>query len=154
MGMSGTEQSGLTKQVSINAPASTVYKYLTDPSLIAEWMGQMAVFDPFEGGDYRVVINESTIASGKVVELEQDKRVVFTFGWESDESPVPSGSSTVEITLEERDGVTLVELNHTGLMAAAVAGHGEGWDHYMGRLAIVAAGGDAGKDPLIDSANM
>ncbi len=154
MAMSGTEPTSLTKQVSINASASTVYKYLTDASLIAEWMGQMAVFEPFTGGDYRVVINDSTIAGGKVVELEQDKRVVFTFGWESDESPVPAGSSTVEITLEEVDGTTHVELTHTGLISAAVAGHGEGWDHYMSRLAIAAAGGNPGVDPLIDSANM
>ena len=104
MTMSGTEPTSLTRQVSINASAATVYKYLTDSSLIAEWMGQMAVFEPFEGGDYRVVINDSTIAGGKVVELEQDKKVVFTFGWESDDSPVPAGSSRVEITLDEKDG--------------------------------------------------
>ncbi|MDA1280509.1 MAG: SRPBCC domain-containing protein [Chloroflexi bacterium] len=148
MTMSETEPTSLTRRVNINASAATVYRYLTDSSLIAEWMGQMAVFEPFEGGDYRVVINETAIAGGKVVELVQDKKVVFSFGWESEDTPVPSGSSRVEITLVEKDGTTQVELTHTGLVSAAVAGHGEGWDHYMGRLAIAAAGGNPGPDPL------
>jgi hypothetical protein len=43
---------------------------------------------------------------------------------------------------------TVVRLVHTGLPSRESAeAHGHGWDDYMPRLAIAAAGGDAGEDP-------
>lgn len=152
MTMPQAEATSVSRQISINAPASKVYKYLTDASLIAEWMGQMAVFDPVPGGDYRVVINDSTIAKGNVVELIENEKVVFTFGWEAEGNPVTPGSSTVEITLEESGGSTSVTLTHTGLPEGTAISHGEGWEHYLARLHTVAEGGYPGVDPLIASA--
>jgi uncharacterized protein YndB with AHSA1/START domain len=142
-----TDATSLTRQISIDAPASTVFKYLVDPELMCKWMGQACIFEPFEGGEYRCEINENIVAAGKVIEVIQDSKVVYTFGWEGGENPVAVGSSRVEITLTETNGATLVNLRHSGL-AAAVNEHGEGWDHYMARLAIAAAGGDAGPDPI------
>jgi hypothetical protein len=44
---------------------------------------------------------------------------------------------------------TRVKLVHRGLPDDnAVKEHTEGWDHYLGRLAVVAAGGDPGPDSL------
>ncbi|MDG0866188.1 SRPBCC family protein [Candidatus Lucifugimonas marina] len=137
----------LTRQITIEAPAATVFKYLIDPDLMCTWMGQACVFEPFEGGEYRCEINENIVAGGKVLEVVQDEKIVYTFGWEGGENPVTVGSSRVEITLEESGGSTLVNLFHSELVAA-VEEHGGGWDHYLARLAIAAAGGDAGPDPV------
>ncbi|TVZ96600.1 activator of Hsp90 ATPase-like protein [Streptomyces sp. BK340] len=64
--------------------------------------------------------------------------------------PVPPGSSTVEITLEPVPEGTLPRLVHRDLPSPeACAAHEEGWTHYTGRLAVVAAGGDPGPDPLL-----
>jgi hypothetical protein len=41
-----------------------------------------------------------------------------------------------------------VRLTHSGLPPEAVPPHELGWAHYVGRLAVVAAGGDPGPDPL------
>ena len=46
-----------------------------------------------------VGINEQARARGTFVELVPHSRIVFTFGWEGDDQPVPPGSSTVEVTL-------------------------------------------------------
>lgn len=137
----------LTRQITIEAPAATVFKYLIDPDLMCTWMGQACIFEPFEGGEYRCEINENIVAGGKVLEVVQDEKIVYTFGWEGGENPVTVGSSKVEITLEETNGSTLVNLFHSELVAA-VEEHGGGWDHYLARLAIAAAGGDAGPDPV------
>jgi hypothetical protein len=60
----------------------------------------------------------------------------------------PPGSSTVEITLTADGDSTIVRLVHRDLPTAESAeAHGHGWDEYMPRLAIAAAGGDAGGDP-------
>jgi uncharacterized protein YndB with AHSA1/START domain len=72
---------------------------------------------------------------------------VFTWGWEGDGSPVPPGSSTVEITLaaDGPDG-TLLRLVHHGLPLPALDMHRDGWEHYLSRLDVRVAGGDPGLD--------
>jgi uncharacterized protein YndB with AHSA1/START domain len=142
-----TDATSLVRQVSIDAPVATVFKYLVEPALMSKWMGQACIFEPFEGGEYRCEINDNIVAGGKVLEVVQDQKIVYTFGWEGGENPVTVGSSKVEITLEETDGSTLVVLTHSELVAA-VEEHGGGWDHYLSRLAIAATGGDAGPDPV------
>ena len=142
-----TDATSLVRQVSIDAPVATVFKYLVEPALMSKWMGQACIFEPFEGGEYRGEINDNIVAGGKVLEVVQDQKIVYTFGWEGGENPVTVGSSKVEITLEETDGSTLVVLTHSELVAA-VEEHGGGWDHYLSRLAIAATGGDAGPDPV------
>ena len=58
-----------------------------------------------------------------------------------------TGSSLIEIDLVERDGGTLLRMTHSGLPdATQVAYHDRGWAHYLGRLAIAAAGRDPGID--------
>jgi uncharacterized protein YndB with AHSA1/START domain len=142
-----TDATSLVRQISIDAPAAMVFKYLIDPDLMCKWMGQNCIFEPFEGGEYRCEINENIVAGGKVLEVVQDSKIVYTFGWEGEENPVTIGSSKVEITLEESNGSTLVNLVHSELNGA-VEEHGGGWDHYLARLAVAATGGDAGPDPV------
>ena len=87
MTTSRTEATSLVRQVSIDAPAATVFKYLVDPSLMTRWMGQNCIFEPFEGGEYRCEINDNIVAGGRVLEVVQDQKIVYTFGWEGDENP-------------------------------------------------------------------
>ncbi|MEE8045361.1 MAG: SRPBCC domain-containing protein [Dehalococcoidia bacterium] len=142
-----TDTTSLVRQVSIDAPVATVFKYLVEPELMSKWMGRSVIFEPFEGGEYRAQINDNLVAGGKVLEFVQDQKIAYTFGWEGGEYAVKLGTSKLEITVEESDGSTLVVLTHSEL-AGEVAEHGDGWDHYLARLAIAATGGDAGPDPI------
>ena len=55
---------------------------------------------------------------------------------------------SIEIVLIEQPDGTLLRLTHSGLPnAEQCARHAEGWAHYLGRLAEVAAGRDPGPDP-------
>ena len=70
------------------------------------------------------------------------------FGWDNSDD-VPPGSTLVEIDLIEQPNGTLLRMTHTGLPSAKeCASHLEGWTHYLGRLAIAAAGRDPGPDPF------
>jgi uncharacterized protein YndB with AHSA1/START domain len=93
------------------------------------------------------------VASGAFVELERPRRLVYTWGWEpGPEGPnlVPPGSSTVEIELEPVDGGTKLRFTHRDLPnVEAAESHGEGWDHYLPRLATAAQGGNPGRDPWL-----
>jgi uncharacterized protein YndB with AHSA1/START domain len=80
-------------------------------------------------------------------------RVVFTWGWEGDSSPLPPGSSKVEVSLIPDGDGTIVRLRHLGLSPEQRQAHAEGWEHYMPRLALAAAGGDPGPDPSAPPAN-
>ncbi len=63
---------------------------------------------------------------------------------------VPAGASTIEVELiPDGDGTTL-RFRHLGLPSEeSVQAHRHGWEHYLERLAIAAAGGDPGPDPWL-----
>jgi uncharacterized protein YndB with AHSA1/START domain len=135
-------------QVRVKASRETVFGFLTEADKMTRWMGVQAQAEPVPGGIYRVVINDRDTASGEFVEVDPPRRVVFTWGWESEDASVAPGESTVEVTLEEDGDATLVRLVHSGLPTEdARERHAHGWHHYMPRLAEVAAGGDPGPDP-------
>ncbi len=133
-------------RVTVEASPETVFPFFTDPSKIVNWMGERATLSPEPGGLYRVELSEYTVL-GEFVQVEPPKRVVFTWGWEHEETLVPAGTSTVEVELEAVDDGTEVLLRHHKLGGEAAEQHTVGWVHYLGRLRIAAAGGDAGPDP-------
>jgi len=139
------------REVRIAARPETVFEFFTDPDKMVLWKGREADLDPQPGGIYRVEMGDQIVARGEYVEIDRPSRVVFTWGWEGQESSgphgVPPGSSRVEVTLEPDGEGTLVRLRHLDLPEEARQIHGEGWDLYLGRLVIAATGGDPGIDP-------
>ena len=114
---------------------------------MVRWKGITAELDPRPGGVYRVNVTGRDIAKGEYVEVVPNQRIVFTWGWEGEGSPVPPGSTTVEITLTPDGDHTILRLRHLGLPAEARAEHAEGWDHFISRLVIASEGRDPGPDP-------
>jgi uncharacterized protein YndB with AHSA1/START domain len=137
--------SSVVCEVRVKAAPETIFPFLVDGQLSARWFGRSASIEPRPGGAYRTEISDQIVAAGEIVEIQEPRRVVLTFGWEGNEA-VPPGSSRVEITLEPDGDETVVRLLHDGLPDGAAEQHGDGWDGYLPRLAIVATGGDAGPD--------
>jgi uncharacterized protein YndB with AHSA1/START domain len=138
------------REVRIAARPETVFEFFTDPEKMVLWKGREADLDPQPGGVYRVEMADKIVARGEYVEVDSPSRVVFTWGWEGQESgphSVPPGSSRVEVTFEPDGEGTLVRLRHFDLPEEARQIHGEGWDLYLGRLAVAATDGDPGPDP-------
>ena len=152
-----TEPLVYEREVQIEASPETVWEFLVDPEKLARWKGQPAMtFDPRPGGKYRIEIIPGHVASGAFVELDRPRRIVYTWGWEPGKdgpNPVPPGSSTVEIELVPVTGGTNLRFMHRDLPTSeAAVSHGTGWDHYLERLVIAAAGGDPGQDPWLGEA--
>jgi uncharacterized protein YndB with AHSA1/START domain len=145
-------ESAVERQVHIAAPREVVFEYFVDPAQMVRWKGVEATLDPNPGGVYRVDMNGQEVALGEYVEIEPPERVVFTWGWVGDGSAVPPGSTTVEVTLEADGEGTIVRLRHSGLDGEQAARHAVGWEHYLERLAVAAAGGDPGRDPWLEPA--
>ena len=136
----------LVREIMIAATPETIWPFLTEPERHVEWLGTVADIDPRPGGGYRVLVGGQHQSAGEYLEVVPLEKVVFTFGWEQGGHPIPPGSTTIEISLHPEDDKTLVRLVHRGLPDDAVSDHGTVWAHYLGRLAIVAVGGDAGAD--------
>jgi uncharacterized protein YndB with AHSA1/START domain len=123
-------------ELTIAARPETIFRYFTDPARFARWMGEGSVLEAEPGGRLRVGYPTGQVAGGRVVALEADRRVVFTWGYEGDGQAVPVGSSTVEITLEPEADATRVHLRHSGLPAGEPPmAHLAGWRHALATLA-------------------
>jgi uncharacterized protein YndB with AHSA1/START domain len=134
-------------EVTIRAPASFVFRLFTEAELLVRWIGVGAEVEARPGGRFRFELLPGEFCSGRYVEVVPDRRIVFTWGWESGALPVHPGSSTVEVDLEDRGEVTVVRLVHRGLEEAMRPMHLDGWKRYLERLAAVAEGRPAGPDP-------
>ncbi|AZO73252.1 MULTISPECIES: SRPBCC domain-containing protein [unclassified Mesorhizobium] len=136
------------REVQIAAPPATVFAFLTDPDKIVRWMGTAATTEPNPGGLYLLNLAERATARGQFTEVVPVHRLAYSFGWEGNDK-TPPGSSLVEIDLVEESGGTRVKLTHSGLADREICdSHEKGWTHYLGRLAITAAGGDPGPDKM------
>ena len=147
--MTQSESDAVEREVRIAARPETIFPFFIDPEKMVRWKGTSAELDPRPGGIYRVNVTGRDIARGEYVEVVPYSRVVFTWGWEADGSPVPPGSSTIEVTLTPDGDETAVRLRHLGLPAPARDLHAEGWEHYLARLATAAQGGDPGPDSYV-----
>ena len=142
-----TEQLMVRHETQIAASPATVFAFLTDPEKILRWMGTEATVEPRTGGLYLVNVSGKDIARGRFTEVIPVHRLAYSFGWEGREK-TPPGSGLIEIDLIDQAGGTLLRMTHSGLPTAeSCAQHKMGWDHYLGRLAVAAAGGDPGRDP-------
>jgi uncharacterized protein YndB with AHSA1/START domain len=153
--MTQTETSEISREVRIRARPETIFPFFTDPALMVRWQGTSVTINPTPGGIYRVHVNDEHIARGEYLEVAPPHRLVFSWGWEGQDSQVPPGSTTVEITLTPDGEHTVVRLVHRDLPSKESAeSHGAGWEHYLERLQTVGVGGDPGPDPWAQQATV
>jgi len=144
-----TETTSIERQLSIAASLETVWEFLVDPDKMTRWMGLSATLEARVGGLYHCDVIPGHTARGEVIEVDAPRRLVFTWGWESNDG-VPPGSSTIEIELTPQGEGTSLSFVHRDLPSAEAAkSHTHGWDHYLPRLEIAAGGGDPGEDPWL-----
>jgi uncharacterized protein YndB with AHSA1/START domain len=145
------------------AAPQDLFRYFTDPACHVDWMGSVAWLDPVPGGEYRVRMPDGFEAAGQFQRVEPPNRIVFTWGFASEEaaqrtkherseatsaSAMPTGSTRVTVTLNDEDGGTRLTLRHENLPNAELReGTRIGWETYLSRLATIASGGHPGVDP-------
>lgn len=137
--------------VDIDASPETVFEYLTTNDGMTAWMGHRADLNPNPGGRFAVDIAGHPVR-GEFLHVEPPNRVVVSWGFAGSDD-LPAGASTVEFILTRTTSGTRVDLCHSDLPEPEVRGHADGWANFLPRLAVVGAGGDAGRDewrPLPD----
>jgi uncharacterized protein YndB with AHSA1/START domain len=146
------DTTSVEREIAIAASPETVWEFLVDSDKATRWMGTSASLDPRPGGGYRVQVIPANTAVGEFVELDPPRRLVYTWGWEpGGGSSLPPGATRIEIDLiPDGDGTRLLFAHRDLPTAEEARRHGLGWDHYLGRLATIAAGGDPGPDPMVE----
>lgn len=140
--------SPIEKELFIDAPPEEVFSYLTESRKYLLWMGVAVELDPRPGGLFKVDPNGRDVIFGEFVEVIPPRRIVFTWGWNEPNHPMPAGSSRVEIDLLSQNNGTLLRLRHFGVAGTRRDRHEGGWQHYLGRLKLVVTGHDPGPDPF------
>jgi uncharacterized protein YndB with AHSA1/START domain len=135
----------ITASVHIEAQPERVFTYFTEPEAIVRWMGDYALLDPTEGGEFTLDVRGAPVR-GRYLELEPPHRLLISWGY-AGSNRLPPGTSTVEVRLRPESGGTRVDIEHRELPTEEVSGHRSGWSHYLARLSIAAAGRDPGADP-------
>jgi uncharacterized protein YndB with AHSA1/START domain len=132
-------------ELDLPAPIEEVFRHLTDPAAMIRWMGQHATLDPAVGGAFEVDINGIPVR-GHYLEIDPPRRVVVSWGVAGN-SDLPPGATQVEFTLTPTADGTRLRLVHSKLPASQAPMHATGWNHFLPRLTLAAAGTDPGPDP-------
>ena len=137
--------SAIKGQIELKASPSKVYDAWTKPELLSKWFGPSSggslLVDQFNcsvGGLYDVTMlfadGDRAQITGKYLELEPPKKIVFTWQW-MDGSAL-SNETLVTVDLVPSDVGTLLTLTHERFISdKARNDHGEGWESLLPRLA-------------------
>ncbi len=131
--------------MTIHATPATVFKFFTDPARFARWWaapgGGKATIEPRVGGAVRIEYQGGrAVMAGEVLEIDEPRRFVFSWGYESGNDAVRAGSTRVEITLAAVPDGTALTLRHLNLPTLEQrAGHRLGWRHYLSCMAVECA---------------
>lgn len=138
----------IVREIHIAASPEVVFPYFVEAPKMIVWKAVQAELDAREGGEFQVdVTGRGDVARGTFLEIEAPRRVTFTWGWVKGDPAFAPGSTVVEVTLRAVAGGTLLRLEHRNVPEEAQDRSGAGWDHYLARLALAAAGQDPGRDP-------
>jgi uncharacterized protein YndB with AHSA1/START domain len=129
----------LERTVFIAAERATVFRFFTDSARFSAWWGAGSRIEPRPGGAVYIRLPNGVVASGEVVELEPDRRIVFTYGYEGEGKPIPPGGSLVTITFARETSGTRLHLRHDLPSAAARDEHVQGWRYQLALFANVAS---------------
>ena len=117
-------QDEVTREMEMPAPPEQVWRWLSEPDLLARWLGIAAEVQMRPGGELRVRGEDGEERAGWVEEAEPERRLCFW--WR-----LPGEDATrVEIEIEPTDEGTLVRVSESRplalleLQAAELAGGG------------------------------
>ena len=125
----------IERELQIDAPPQTVWRYFTEPERMLQWMGSAVTLEPRPGGQFHLDYNGFDRMSGRFLEVTPHSRIVFSWGWETLGDATPPGASRVEVTFTPNAGGTLLRLVHSGLEAHEAESHAQGWDMFLPFLA-------------------
>lgn len=131
------EDASVTVEFSLVVPASAtqVWKALTEPATISQWLAD-AEFDAQPGGRVHLVWDDENEMHGTVIEASAPNHL--TYSWIE-----PGGTSELSFDVREVEGETSqIVLTHRGTTNNNAPGFGAGWHAHLESLLQVLMGAD------------
>lgn len=122
----------ITRTVELDAPAEDVWRALTDPELLGDWLGQEVELDVRPGGAGLIVEPDGAVRRARVEEVEPARRLALRWWPEDGDGP----ESTVELDLEPTEDGTRLVVTET-LVEPAAASAGVVSARWSGRLLLL-----------------
>jgi uncharacterized protein YndB with AHSA1/START domain len=141
-----TEERTLVITRVFDAPRELVFKMWSDPSHLLMWMGPreypaMKVDNDFRvGGKWRIGLRSTDGAedlwqSGIYREIEEPRKLAFTFAWEGIKGGTPPRETFVSIELDDAGGKTCMTFNQFLFDTVENRdGHNYGWNSAFDRF--------------------
>ncbi|HSE43564.1 MAG TPA: SRPBCC domain-containing protein, partial [Acidobacteriota bacterium] len=126
----------LERNIIICAQRTTVFRYFTDSKRWASWWGEGSTIEAKPGGKVRICYPGAILALGEVLEITNNERIVFTYGYESGK-PIPAGSSKITFLFRDHSEGTEVAFRHEFEDAAVRDMHVAGWRYQLALFANV-----------------
>ncbi|MCP4547548.1 MAG: hypothetical protein GY835_13905 [bacterium] len=119
------------------APASQIFQAITLPAKMDAWLSHQARVELRIGGCYSFGWTEEVdgqlqpAGPGELLELEQDKRLAYTWSWPGEKS------TKVSWDLQPKDKITTIRLCHLGFTARRDStDYLQGWTAYLCQLRL------------------
>ena len=97
----------VTAEIFVHAPVRLAYRAFTNATSLREWLCDVATVEPHPLGRMYLWWRGDFYSSGHYLELDADKRVKFRWFSNLDSTP-----TEVAVTVTEKDGGSLVRLDH------------------------------------------
>ncbi|MDH4107506.1 MAG: mechanosensitive ion channel [Gammaproteobacteria bacterium] len=114
----------------IAADIRDVWRALTDIESMKTWLGAEGTFSPFIGGAYDLQLKDGDRRRGHIDIFVPPYRMRLVEGPREGEEPLATGPMTVEFTLREREGQTLLTVRVAGIPAT------EDWEEDYNRSVV------------------
>ena len=105
----------ITRSVELDATTEAVWRALTEPELLGEWLGSVVELDVRPGGEGVVVEPDGAVRRARVDEVDPGRRLALRWWPEDGDGP----ASTVELDLEETTEGVRVVVTETVLQSSA-----------------------------------
>jgi uncharacterized protein YndB with AHSA1/START domain len=143
-----TDTSMLKMERTLKAPVEKVFKAWTEPEQMIKWFGCAGncgvnvTQDLRVGGDFSITMQiengKSVTASGKFIEIDRNRKLVYSWNNNSEEYPAKDTLVTVEFI--DKGNTTELVLEHSKFdKPVIVQGHTMGWGAALDKFEAIFA---------------
>lgn len=135
-----TETRTVVVEREIPHPAEKIWRALTQPHLMAEWLMQND-FSPIVGHQFKLRGEWGGVMDCEVLTIEPERSLSYTWNFDNDD-PAYALKSVVTWTLTPRSGGTHLRVEQAGFrpdQKQAYGGAHAGWKDFLGKLEEVVA---------------
>jgi uncharacterized protein YndB with AHSA1/START domain len=126
------------------APVERVWRALTTPREIAEWLGRAVVIEPSVDGTFEIAFSDEDRMNGRILEIEPNRRLAIAWHETSNGASAPYATRdgdeslvSFDLAPDDAGGTILVFMHRYIRGGETMIGFGAGWHAHLAALAAL-----------------